>query len=131
MIPLIEILFFIAVNLVPADVPSFSIMEHGTNTTQFIRGKDGGWEVKEAKEHRGTWYLKKTTVSVETADGGSETDVSQVLTIPVNPDWHTLKELDFGGTKIRIERQDRGGKVSFVDGRKTAQHQIKWPESRK
>lgn len=40
MIPLIQILFFIAVNVVPADVPSFSIPEAGTNIIQFVRQED-------------------------------------------------------------------------------------------
>jgi len=103
-------------------------VQEGTKTTQFIRQKDGGWDVKEPKEQRGLWRLNKTTVSVTTADGGGETDLAQLLTIPVNPDWRTLKELNLGKTKVRIDRRERGAKVTFEDGRKTKECEIQWPE---
>ena len=131
MIPLIQILFLIAVNLVPADVPSFSIVEDGTTKIQFMRQKDGGWEVNEPKEWCGTWRLDTTKVSITRADGGSETDLAQLLTIPANADWRTLKELDLGKTKVRIDRKPTGARITFKDGGKVKQHEIQWPEIKK
>lgn len=131
MIPLFEILFFIAVNLVPADVPSFSIAEDGKNKIQFIRQNDGGWEVKEPKERSGTWRLDATKVSVTRTDGGSETDLAQQFTIPTNANWRTLKEIHLGQTTIRIGRQPAGAKITFGDGGDAKQHEIQWPKIKK
>lgn len=129
--PLIQILFLIAVNLVAADVPSFTIVENGTTKIEFTRQKDGGWEVKEPKERRGIWRLNKTKVSTTRHDGGSETDIAQQMTIPENADWKTLKELNAGKTKIRIDRQKTGATVTFVNEGKSTKHEIRWPETRK
>ena len=133
MIPLIEILFLIAVNLVPADIQSFSIQgaDNGTNRTHFIRQTEGGWEVKAPKSRSGTWRLDTTKVFNTRAAGGSETDLAQLLTIPTNPDWRTLKEVKSGKTIIQIDRQPAGAIITFKDGENVKQCYIQWAETQK
>lgn len=129
-----SILVAIILNLIPADVTSFTIREdvEGRETIRLTKQADGGWKMTDGSKGNpvSTIRVDGTKMTV-TEDGGKRTvDLSGHLDIDKNTDWEKLEEVGIGGAALKIERKPDGLDLTIRDGNKDGERgellKVRW-----
>ncbi len=113
MMSIFAILLVAVLNLVPADVSTFTMVMHENETIRFTKQADGGWNAVELpKDDLGTFYVDGTKLTMK-GEGKTHTqDLATMLGVNSKTDWSKIKELKMGGTPIQIQRKKSG--IDFV-----------------
>jgi len=124
MMSIFAILLVAVLNLIPADVSTFTMVMHETETIRFTKQADGGWNAVELpKDDLGTFYVDGGKLTMKGEGKQSTTDISAVLGVNSETDWQKLTELKLGAVPIQIQRQENG--FDFVLTQKNGDSEIK------
>ena len=106
MVPLIQIVFFIAVNVLPAGQTKFEISTPEGKVFTYASQPGGGWKPVPVPEGgAGVWSVKGDTLLIMRPDGGSDLKMGQFFTNLDAVAWSTVAELTEGKTPIRLIRK--------------------------
>ena len=116
-----SIIVAMVLNLIPADVTSFTIAEgvKGRETIHLTKQADGGWKMSDGPNRdMGTIYLDGTKLTVKN-DGKKQTvDLSGHLDIDKDTDWEKLKTISLKGATLKIDRKPNGLDLVLREGKK-------------
>ena len=125
------ILLVAVLNLIPADVSTFTMVMHENEAIRFTKQDDGGWAgIKRPGNDIGVFYVNGTKLTIK-GDGKSYTqDIAKILGVDDNTDWSQIKAITLGRRPFQIERNKSG--VDFIfnekkDGKTNAQvFKVQW-----
>lgn len=113
--PLIQIIFFIAINLLPLGQSAFQISTPKGEVFTFTKQETGGWIPSPAPEgDKGIWSIKGDMLSITEANGGSSLKMSQFFSDLDTIKWDTVTSLSAGKTPIRISRKKAEGECTVL-----------------
>jgi hypothetical protein len=111
----------IILNLTPADVSRFTIMEDvkGRETIRLTKQADGGWKMSDGpKRDMGTIYIDGTKLTVKVGDKKQTVDLADHLDIDKDTDWKKLEKISISGTTLKIDRKPDGLDLVLREGKK-------------
>ena len=116
-----SIIVAMVLNLIPADVTSFTIAEdvRGRETIRLTKQADGGWKMSDGpKGDMGALYVDGAKLTMK--DGGKKqtVDLSDHLDIDKDTDWSKLDALKLKGATFKIERKPNGLDLRLQDAKK-------------
>jgi len=113
MMAIFAILLVAVVNLIPADVSTFTMVMHENETIRFTKQADGGWSAIELpKDSLGTFYVNGTKLTMK-GEGKTHTqDFAKVLGVDGKTDWSQLKAITLGHRPVQIDRKKSG--IDFI-----------------
>jgi len=125
------VLLIAVLNMLPANVQTFTMEMAPETTIQFTKQKDGGWVGStHPGEEIGTFYVNGTKMTVKSKAKEHTDDFAQLLGTDEKTDWKTIGELKVGPTPLKIERKTNG--VDFVlkqknqDREETKTFKVRW-----
>ena len=127
MVPFIQILFFIAVNILPPGQAKFAIGTPDGEVFTYTRQANGGWEASPVPEgDAGLWSIKGDVLTITRPDGGSELRMSQFFSNLDKIKWNTVTELSEGQTPIKLIRKESEVTVLRGSPPKESRSVIRW-----
>jgi hypothetical protein len=128
----------IILNLTPADVSRFTIMEDvkGRETIRLTKQADGGWKMSDGpKRDMGTIYIDGTKLTVKVGDKKQTVDLADHLDIDKDTDWKKLKKVGMRGATLKIDRKPDGLDLVLREGKKDGGRgellKVQWKERKK
>ncbi len=109
MMSIFAILIVVVLNLVPADVTTFTMQMNENETLRFTKQAEGGWNAVELpKDDLGTFYVDGTKLTMKGEDREHTQNLAKMLGVDEDVDWKELKEIKLGAAPVQIERKKNG-----------------------
>ncbi|QQL44803.1 hypothetical protein [Sulfuriroseicoccus oceanibius] len=114
---LFSLILVIILNIVPADVSSFTVQApEAGQPMHFTKQDDGGWLAKMGPgDEEATFLVKGTEITIKSEGDERSQDMGPLLGLDADTDWHKLEEVALGGGTIRIKRVDNGVDFALED----------------
>lgn len=114
MMSIFAILVVVVLNLVPADVTTFTMQMNPAETMRFTKQGDGGWSAIKLPrgDDLGTFYVDGTKLTMKGEGKERTQDLAKILGVDEGFDWKEMKAVKLGATPVQVERQSNG--LDFV-----------------
>lgn len=102
-------LLVVILNLIPADVSTFTMGMDGNNVIRFTKQADGGWNAVELPDDDlGIIHVDGAVLTMKGEGREKTQDLSKMLGVGAATDWKKLKEIKFGSDLLQIQRKANG-----------------------
>jgi hypothetical protein len=102
-------IFVMILNLIPADISSFTITGANDRNSRFTKQSDGYWHLTDPREPSlEPFYVSGTKVTIKKGSNEQTFDMAKAPGIAQNMDWKSLKEIKLNGVLFDIQQKADG-----------------------
>jgi hypothetical protein len=132
MMSLFSVLLVAVLNLVPADVDSFTMQMHPEKTTHFARQASGSWMAMDLPDDEShTYRVEGGTLIVEHAGKVHRQELGKMLGIDDSTDWATVESLTLANRPLAINRLENGVDLvrpAYSDTSPAQTYTVRWKQ---